>query len=391
MKKEKSMRRKTQVLLFVIILCLSAVLKGEVSYKVIDLGSLGGSWPNSVAYSVSDNGQIVGKSQASSSYPRYERATIFDPRGSGSNIDLGTLGDGWYNSCANFVNNKGQVVGYVHRYSNVDQVDYWRAAMFDPTGGGNNIDLGTLGGARSEARSINDRGQIVGNAEDGSGPGKFQATLFDPTGAGNNINLRAPDNTWSLANCINEKGQIVGWSSRYSNANMHATLFDPTGNGNNIDLGLIGGDYNRSWAYSINNLGQIVGNCGNDMGYSRATLFDPTGHGNNLNLGVLGGRWSYATSINDKGQIVGYASDSSGQYRATLFDPTGNGNNVDLNTLINPSSGWFLYQAWSINEQGWIVGSGVNSDGAHAFLLTPEPATLLLLGLGAVILRRKCS
>jgi uncharacterized membrane protein len=373
------MKRRTQVLPFFIILCLSVFLKADVAYRITDLGSLGGSFSNSFAYSVSDNGHIVGKSNNPSPYVRSEHATLFDPTGSGNNIYLGTLSSDWYNSCANFINNNGQIVGYVHRYSNVDQVDYQRAVLFDPTGSGNNIDLGTLGGARSEARSINDLGQIVGYAEGTTG--SLRATLFDPTGHGNNINLGG---VGSVAQSINNQGQIVGWS------NYRAILFDPTGGGNNIDLGTIGGNYNRGWAWSINNKGQIAGQTSNDWGQSRATLFDPTGNGNNLDLG---GTYACATSINDNGQIVGYAysPSGSGSYCAMLFDPTGNKNNIDLNTLIDPLSGWYLYQAWSINDQGWIVGGGTNPNGGRAFLLTPipEPATIFLLGLGAVILRKR--
>jgi hypothetical protein len=92
-----------------------------------------------------------------------------------------------------------------------------------------------------------------------------------------------------------------------------------------------------------------------------------------------------ARSINDSGQIVGdYA------YHAYLFDPTGQGNNIDLNTLIDPSSGWTLMEAYCINNNGWIVGNGINPYGvAHAYLLTPEPATIVLLGLGSLFVRRR--
>jgi len=97
--------------------------------------------------------------------------------------------------------------------------------------------------------------------------------------------------------------------------------------------------------------------------------------------------------INDNGQIVGACANSSASHHACLFDPTGHGNNIDLNTLIDPSSGWTLEGANCINNNGWIVGYGINPDGyEHAFLLTPEPATVLLLGLGVPILaglRRK--
>ena len=45
---------------------------------------------------------------------------------------------------------------------------------------------------------------------------------------------------------------------------------------------------------------------------------------------------------------------------------------------------------YSINDDGWIVGYGINPDGdSHAYLLTPEPATLLLLGISAVMLKKR--
>jgi probable HAF family extracellular repeat protein len=164
----------------------------------------------------------------------------------------------------------------------------------------------------------------------------------------------------------------------------HACIFDSTGRGANIDLGTLPGGY-ESCANAINEMGQIVG-------YSDTTacLFDATGGGMNINLGSLGGTYgSSANAINDKGQIVGGAYNSSGLNRACLFDPTGRGNNIDLNTLIAPSSGWSLTVACGINNNGWIVGSGTYNGNATSFLLTPEPATLLLFGFAGLALRRK--
>jgi len=78
--------------------------------------------------------------------------------------------------------------------------------------------------------------------------------------------------------------------------------------------------------------------------------------------------------------------------RAVLFDPTGGDNNIALNDLIAPTLGWDLSSASAINNEGWIVGYDTNHDGdGRAFLLAliSEPATLLLLGLGAVVLRKR--
>lgn len=61
---------------------------------------------------------------------------------------------------------------------------------------------------------------------------------------------------------------------------------------------------------------------------------------------------------------------------------------ADLNTLIDPASGWTLFDARDINDAGQIVGTGTISGTQHAFLLTPvpEPETyaMLLAGLAVI-------
>ena len=88
-----------------------------------------------------------------------------------------------------------------------------------------------------------------------------------------------------------------------------------------------------------------------------------------IDLGTLGS--SSASSINDVGQTVGNIYGPVG-LRATLFDSSGASNNIDLNNLIDPNSGWILEFANDINNNGWIVGGGINPEGKnHAFLLVP--------------------
>jgi probable HAF family extracellular repeat protein len=261
-------------------------------------------------------------------------------------IDLGTLGGDW--SEAYSVNESGEIVGFARDGSGGDH-----ATLFDSSGNCNNIDLGTLGGNKSCANSINDGGQIVGRAARHAL--SSNATFFDTSGNGNNIDLGTLDGNWSFANSINNNGQIVGGAT-LSSGFWNATLFDPTGNGNNIDLLTLGGRSSR--ACSVNNRGQIVGNADNRSGFSRAAVFDASGNGNNIDLGTLGGDKSYAWSINDNGQIVGYAKNSSGYLHATLFDLSGSGNNIDLGSLGGNES-W----AFSINESGQIVGVAFDSSG----------------------------
>jgi probable HAF family extracellular repeat protein len=345
--------------------------------QVIDLGTLGRF--TSSAASINNRGQIVGSAFGSAG----RRACLFDSTGHGANKDLGTFNNSYSDySVAYSINSSGQIVGLA---ISPDGGGYNRACLFDSTRPNNNKDLGGFGGDISEARSINNSGQIVGWAMDTSYA--EHACLFDSTGNGANKNLGI-----GRAYSINNAGWIVG------NSSAGACLFDSTGNGANKNLGTLPG-YSTSTAASINNMYQVVGNAAQDVGYdewgqmiyyNHACLFDITGNGNNIDLGTLGGANSSAYAINDNGLIVGQAFDSFGNEHACLFDPTGLGNNIDLNTLINPSSGWTLRYADGINDNGWIVGQGINSDGQmHAFLLTPEPATLLLLTLGGLTLRRK--
>jgi hypothetical protein len=51
--------------------------------------------------------------------------------------------------------------------------------------------------------------------------------------------------------------------------------------------------------------------------------------------------------------------------------------------------GWTLNYAFDINNNGWIVGQGTYQGNERAFLfVVPEPATLILLSLGGLFLRK---
>jgi probable HAF family extracellular repeat protein len=345
--------------------------------NVIDLGTLGGR--QSCAYSINENGQIVGWAANSSGY---RRACLFDPTGNGANTNLGVLGDSYTHSAASAINGNSQIVGV----ASINNPIRNRACLFDNTGNGANKDLGTLGGTTSWANSISNGGQIVGWANNTSG--NYRACLFDATGHGANTDLGTLGSNDSWAESINDNGQIVGHAYTSASA-IRACLFDPTGGGANIDLGTLGGG--GSQAFSINESSQIVGWAYNSSGYHRACLFDSTGGGANKDLGSIAGyNYSFAECINDNGQIVGEAmiSDYS-TYHACLFDPTGQGRNVDLNALIDPSLGWTLSFAYGINNNGWIEGQGIHNGQTRAFLLIPEPATLLIFGLGSLAAMRR--
>lgn len=360
---------KSKSVLLVVISILASTANAEILYNVIDLGG-----NNSVAYSINNIGQVVGEAKTASRLGT--TAILFDITGGGNNIKLGSNLSG-NRSNAYSINNHGQAVGEVGD----------NAVLFDTTANNNNIILGTLGYPGDNgfnyghASAINDNGQIVGHSK--YGYYNYGTTLFDSTGNGNNKYLGGRGGDWFA---INNSGQIVGGD--YTTTpyhHMQAMLYDITGN-NNILLGTFGGTY--SYAYGINDSGQIVGSAtyagtnGSLNGLSHAALFDRSGNRNNIDLDPFG-TGSTAWSINNNGQIVG---DAGGGY-ATLFDITGAGNNINLNELIDPSLGWVLETAYGINDNGWIVGAG--NKGAYLLTPIPEPATLFILGLGALFLRKR--
>jgi len=355
----------------IVVVLAASSLSAEVLYHVTDLGTIGGRW--STGYSINNAGQIVGEGEPDPNlYPPSHKwhAALFDPTGDGNNIDL--IPRDYSEGTAYSINAPGQIAGLVG-----EPWDDARAMLFDPTGDGNNIDLGTPDEWTSCALSINDAGQIVGWSSFLITRPPFvtliYATLFDSTGNGNHVDLGTLGGEWSKAYSINNREQIVGWATTASGSER-ATLFDPTGKGNNINLGTLPGE-GESQASSINDLGQIVGYADDASGNQHAVLFDPNGTGNNVDLGILpGADESWATSINNAGQIVGvgWTRDASWRNSATLFDATGEGNNINLNDVIPPTPFWHLEEALCINDSGWIVGFGRNSDNVRrAFLLTP--------------------
>ncbi len=297
-------------------------------------------------------------------------------------VDLGTLG---YSSYAQGINASGQVVGYSTTTNN-----YTHGFLY---ANGSMQDIGTLGGNASYALGINIKGQVVGQADTGAHIG--HAFLYENGSMRDIGTLLASPNG---ARSINAIGQIAG---AFANPpyGWGAFLYS---NGSIQDIGSLTGHTHDSYAYGINDSGQVVGYYTSDYGQG-AFLF---ANGVLQDLGNWGGNNNAAYAINNSGQVVGeaqtntddeaflYSNGFMQNLGIGLSDALGINNNgwivgstgaaflylsgqmYDLNKrLVNSNSGWTLTSATAINDAGQIVGYGVNPVGqSHAFLLNPLPA-----------------
>jgi probable HAF family extracellular repeat protein len=115
----------------------------------------------------------------------------------------------------------------------------------------------------------------------------------------------------SFAFGINNRGQVVG-SSQTASGEEHAVLWE---NGTLTDLGTVGRDP-QSVAFGVNELGQVVGYSLTVMGTFHAALWE---NGSITDLGTLGGTFSEAHNINNRGQVVGTSETATGQHHAALW------------------------------------------------------------------------
>jgi probable HAF family extracellular repeat protein len=233
--------------------------------------------------------------------------------------------------------------------------------------------LPTLGGNNGQASAINNRGQIVGFAENGTVDSSCPANKTNNRTQlpvlwenGKAKALPTGNDPGGNALWINDKGQIVGFTGPCGATN-HAVVWD------NDNVNTLPDNGTGAEAFGNNDRGQIVGFVGSpDGGIPNGALWQ---NDTLTNLGILPGDFGgIASGINDKGQVVGSNFDSHFNWAHAFIWQ----NNVmtDLNALFPANSNLFAVMANKINERGQISGmaivrSGPDEGNIHAFIATP--------------------
>ena len=223
------------------------------------------------------------------------------------------------------------------------------------------VDLGALGGTKSQAADINNLGQIVGSAAISGDLETHAFIWFD----GSMTALNIPPSSASQANAINDDGLIAG---NFISATGETSVMAPLLWAGEIFTPLASISATQATAQDINMAGLIAGHTltetTNDLllwagePLSAAKSFDAA--------------QGFVKAISDDGAVVGYTEDISGTQRAFLWQA---GSFTALGTLGGATS-----QAADINNLGQIVGTAALSDdlSSHAFLW--EAGEMLDLG-----------
>ena len=360
------------------------------TYQVVKLDGLGG---DAGANGINDRGYVVG--QANKEGNNVSRAVLWI-RGS-SPIDLGTLGGPDTNSAVAWPvkSNTGLIVGISDTNEDNPLGEFFSCYPFFATGAptgkicrgfrwekGEMIALPPFpGGYNSYATAANNRGQVVGWAENGVHDPtcntafqilQFRAVIWGPNGEMQELPPLPGDST-SAATAINDNGQVVGISGACGVAvgdvsAAHAVIWE---NGVPTRIPDLGG---HTWntPTAINNDGVVVGFSlpadQDGTRFYRAFVWTKEAGTKMLNQ-IDGDVRSAALGINDEGQIVGFSRTAGAVLRAVVWE-NANATIKNLNDLA-PGSPYLLI-AGDVNNGGRIAG--YTGDG-FGFLATPKDST----------------
>jgi len=392
------------------LLAALAARQQQPRYRVVDLGTLGGTY--SFGFGINNAGDIAGAGATPAQTDGFAAtASVWSKRKGITN--LGVLGSPLFPACPTCNSGAAGVsaLGEVAMGSEIATLDPNGEdfGQFDPPNPTHRVTRGAIwwngvkralpnlpGGNNANAFWINSLGQVSGSAENGIFDSscsqvtpfqvqRFQPVIWAPNGEIERVlsPLTSKGDTVAFAFTINDHGETVGASGLCATTGLppaainntiatHAVLWNKDGSITN--LGNLGGAANI--ASSINDLGEVVGTAQSPKdGTIHAFLW--TRQTGMLDYGAFPGAVATVAgcchTINDSGQIVGFSIEPNNPYfgRALVWQGR---NPKDLNDFVR-DAGPFVYLtgAFSINDAGEIVCQGVTNNGElHACLAVPK-------------------
>ena len=333
----------------------------QVRYRVIDLGGR-------TAFDISQSGQIVGNKEFA---PGLRRAAFW-PSSRSAAIDLGTLPG--LNSVARSINSRREIVGIAFNEDfSVERPLFWASPNSAP------VELpGLPAGLAGEVYDINPSGQIVGqffNADFSVNP-----AVFWPNSNAAPIYLHVLSNELfaSVATSINASGNILGDACDQAGVECHAVFWANSAS-TPVALASPGGGFIYSfvvfYSHGINNAGNMVGYA-YTPGFAavRAVLW-ASSSSPAVVLNTVGEFTNtVAAGISDNGQIVGYGFNEDFSKSRPFIWRNSTSQGIDLTTFFPAGSNWDLDSTFAIavNNRGEIIGGGSFNDGTvHNFVLIP--------------------